>query len=237
MTTRSEFLGAGAVAAAAIPQLAAASPAPKAGSATPAPSAEPSFPPLHFDLAAFAAVLDVPATHKHLFTAAKINGGLILDAAASTLGAYDDLGVPLKDVQPAIVFYHYSSALGFDDLIWNDYFIPLRPKGNSQTEFAKDFGSVYNPKVSGNPCLHKTGKSDDVSIESLIASANARFFVCNNATRFVAGYVAKQLKLDPLDVYAKMKAHLVGNAMLVPAGVWAIHAVQEHKYTYLQATL
>jgi hypothetical protein len=233
MTTRSEFLAAG-VASAAIPTLAAASPAP---SSSPSPKPEPSLPPLHFDLTAFDGVLNVPAAHKHLFAAAKLNGGLILDNVRSTLTAYSSIGVSLKDVQPAVVFYHFTTCLGFDDTIWNDYFIPTAPKKSDLTEFAKDFNSVYDAKSRGNPCLHKTGKSDDTSIESLVADANARFFVCNNATRYVAGFMAKQLKLEPLQVYTKMTSHLVPNAMLVPAGVWGIHAVQERHYTYLQATL
>jgi len=234
MTTRSEFLAAG-VAAAAIPQVAAAAASP---TASPSPSPQPSLPPLHFDVAAFDAVLDVPAPHKHLFASAKINGGLILDAARNTVNAYRDIGVSLKDVQPALVFYHFSSCLGYNDTVWNDYFLKLKPPPHDdRTDFQKDFYSVYDGKSRGNPCLHKTGKEDDVSIEALIADANARFFVCNNATKYIAGFIAKALKLDPAGVYAKMAANLVPNAMLVPAGVWGIHAVQERHYTYLQATL
>ncbi len=225
MSTRSEFLGSG-VAAAAIPQLAAVSPSP-----------QPSFPPLHFDLSAFDAALNVPAPHKHLFAAAKLNGGLILDAARNTLNAYRDIGVLLKEVQPAVVFYHFSSFLGFNDTIWNAYFIPLQPKSSQHNVVAADFASIYDGKTRGNPCLHNNGKSDDTSIEGLIADADARFFVCNNATKYFAGYTASKLKLDPLAVYANMASNLVPNAMLVPAGVWGIHAVQERHYTYLQATL
>ena len=230
MTTRSEFLAAG-VAAAAIPPVAAAS-------STPPPTAKPSMPPLHFDVGAFDAVLNVPAAHKHLFTSAKINGGLILDNARSTLAAYSDIGVSFKDVQPAIVFYHFSTCLGYNDTVWNDYLLKVKPPNpKSLTDFQKDFNSVYDGTSRGNPCLHKTGKEGDVSIESLVADANARFFVCNNATTYIAGFVAKALKLEPVGVYTKMAANLVPNAMLVPAGVWGIHAVQERHYTYLQATL
>lgn len=236
MSTRSEFLGSG-VAAAAIPQLAAASSPEKKVVASPSPSPQPSFPPLQFDLSAFDSALTVPAPHKHLFTAAKLNGGLILDAARSTLNAYHDIGVSLKEVQPAVVFYHFSSFLGFNDAIWNEFFIPLQPKGSQHNVMATDFASVYDGKTRGNPCLHSTGKDDDTSIEGLIADANARFFVCNNATKYIAGYAASKLKRDPLAVYANMASNLVPNAMLVPAGVWAVHAVQERHYTYLQATL
>jgi intracellular sulfur oxidation DsrE/DsrF family protein len=232
MTTRGEFLAGTAAAAS---QIAAASPPPKAAPSA-SPSPEPSFPPLHFDAASFDAVLDVPAAHKHLFASAKINGGLVLDSMRGTLNAYRDLGVSGKDVQPVAVFYHGSSFLGFDDEVWNAFFIPLQPKGEKNlNEFAKDLATVYDGKRAGNPCLHKK-KDDDATIESLSA-AGARFFVCNNAAKGLAGYAASHLKLDPLRVYATMTAHLVPNAMLVPAGVWAIHAVQERRYTYMQATL
>lgn len=238
MSTRSEFLSAGVAAAATVPRVAAASPAPaSASSAPPSPSPQPSFPPLRFDVSAFDTVLNVAAPHKHLFASAKMNGGLMLDAARNTIDAWVSIGVAAKDVQPAVVFYHFSSPLGFDDWVWNEYFIPLQPKGAKTDDFTKDFASVYDGKLRGNPCLHKAGKAGADSIESLVADANARFFVCNNATKFIAGYVAKQLKADAVDVYTKMSARLVPNAMLVPAGVWAINAVQEHKYTYLQATL
>lgn len=239
MTTRSQFLSAGVAAAAAIPRVAAASAAQApVSSASPSPSPEPSFPPLHFDVPAFDAVLNVPPSHKHSFASLWINDGLILDQMRSTLAAYTDIGVSLKDVQPAAVFYHGSTFLGFDDAVWNEYFIPLVPKDPKQdNQFTKDVRTVYNGKTRGNPCLHKTGKRFDTSIESLVADANARFFVCNNATKAIAGFVANNLKRDPSSVYATMTGHLVPNAMLVPAGVWAIHAVQERHYTYLQATL
>ena len=235
MTTRGEFLAASA-SLAATTRVAAASPAAPHASASPAP--EPSLPPLQFDLALFDKQLDVPAAHKHLFASAMLHGGLILDSMRSVVNAYRTISVSPNDVQPAAVFYHGSTFLGFDDTVWNDYFIPLQPKDSKQlNDFQKDFASIYDGKKPGNPCLHKTGKEDDVSIESLVADTGARFFVCNNATKYFAGYAAKQLKLDPPTVYKTMSAHLVPNAMLVPAGVWAIHAVQERKYTYLQATL
>src|SRR5262249_22307193 len=158
------------------------------------------------DVAAFDAVLNVPAPHKHLFAAAKLNGGLVLASARATLDAYADIGVSPKDVQPALVFYHFTSCLGFNDVVWHEYFIPLQPK-NKAGDFSKDFSSVYDGKTRGNPLLHKKVSDFDMSIESLVADANARFFVCNNATRDFAGYAAKQLNHDPSDVYAKMAAN------------------------------
>lgn len=61
--------------------------------------------------------------------------------------------------------------------------------------------------------------------------------MCNHATEGVASGVARKLGKNPADVYKTMSTHLVPNAMLVPAGVWAVHAVQERHYTFLPASL
>jgi hypothetical protein len=232
MTTRGEFL-AGAALATAAPSI-AASPAP-----TSSPSPEPSFPPLHFDVSRFDAALATTAEHRHLFATTKIEGGLALGQMRGVLDAYKEIGVAAADVHPVGVFYHGGSVvLGFDDAMWNEYFSQLHPKGIAVLKaYEKDFDTVYDSKTRGNPCLHKTGKKDDSSIESLVSDADARFFVCNNAAKGFALFIARSMKLDPLSVYSTLAGHLVPNAMLVPAGTWAVHAIQERHYTYLQATL
>lgn len=59
-------------------------------------------------------------------------------------------------------------------------------------------------------------------------------FVCNLATHGFASHVASTLRLDERAVYDDMVSHLLPAAMLVPAGVWAIHAIAERGYTMLQ---
>ncbi|HTX59684.1 MAG TPA: hypothetical protein VMH02_08370 [Verrucomicrobiae bacterium] len=240
MPSRLDFLAAGAIAALA-PATAAASPSP-AQSASPkaSPSPEPSFPPLHFDMAAFDAALETAAPHRHMFASLRLDGGQVLDTMRGVLSAYAQIGVAAKDVHPVAVLYHGEAiTLGFDDTVWNDYLIPTHAKDPKTFDaFDKDFASVYTPgKTKGNPELHKTNDKDDSSIEGLVADAGARFFVCNEATKGFASYIARHLKKSPLDVYAAMASNLVPNAMLVPAGVWAVHAVQERRYTYQQVNL
>jgi hypothetical protein len=233
LITRADFLAATA--------LAAASPtAPTAAStASPTPQPEPSFPPLHFDVAAFDAALATTASHRHLFATTKLAGGLVLGQMRGIADAYSSIAVSSQDVRPVAVFYHgLSITLAFDDTVWNDYFIPTLPKGMRKVDdLQKDFSTVYDAKVRGNPCLHTTGKKDDSSIETLVADYQARFFVCNEAAKGFSEFIARRLKLDPLMVYQNLASHLVPKTMLTPSGVWAVHAVQERHYTYLQATL
>jgi hypothetical protein len=164
----------------------------------------------------------------------------VLGAMRNTLNAYRDIGISLTEVRPVAVLYHgLSVTLGFDDTIWNEYFIPIfAAKGKHISDEAdKDFDSVYDAKKRGNPCLHKQGGREDTSIESLVADAGARFFVCNNATDGFARFVAKHLNKSAVDVYDNLVAHLGPNTTLVPAGVWAVHAIQERRYTVEQCSL
>ena len=152
----------------------------------------------------------------------KIDGGEVFGAMRGTLDAYAGMGVSLKDVKPVAVLYHgYAIALGFDDLVWNQFFLPLlamNATDERSIDAKKEFDTVVDPKKKGNPCLHKQGGDFDASIESLIADAGARIFMCNHATEGVASGVARKLGKNPADVYKTMSAHLVPNAMLVPAG-------------------
>ncbi len=228
MTTRKDFLVAGTLAAA-IPGTALA--------ASPAALQHPKAPKLDFDLEAFNALLGGAQAHKNLFTAVQIEGGEVLLAMRNTLGGYRDVGIDWSDVLPVAVLYHgFSIFLAFDDFVWNRYVIPFSGKlkhGNGAAQIA----SVREFSPSGNPCLREQGGDGDISIRSLVADAGARFFVCNNAALGTASMVAKALG-KPFDaVYSDFAHHLVPNALMVPAGVWAIHAIQEQRFTLLQTSL
>ena len=198
---------------------------------TPQPGASPTGPPSleevlprGFQLGVFNAALSTPAKQKHLF-ACITEASVALTATRSTLNAYHVLGVPAADVQPVVVFYHGVAVLSaFDDAMWSRYVVPTQSAPASDS----------NEKITGNPLMKKKGGDWDSSIPALVASANARFFVCNLATHGYAARFARRLHLSSKDVYEDLANHLIPNAMLVPAGVWAIHAIQERQYTLLQ---
>jgi len=180
--------------------------------------------PSGFQFGVFDAALATPAKQKHLF-ACITEASVALTAVRTTLNAYHVLGVPAADVQPVVVFYHGVAVLSaFDDAMWTRYVMST----NSAP------GSGSKAKITGNPLMKKKGGDWDSSIPALVASANTRFFVCNLATHGYASRFAKQLHLSAKDVYEDLASHLIPNAMFVPAGVWAIHAIQEREYTLLQ---
>jgi hypothetical protein len=230
MQKRSDFLAAGTAA------ILGSSLAAPGDAATPFPA--PTTAAFRFDLAAFDSMLEA-ATHRHAFGATKLAGGLVLEQMRSLLIGYGVVGAPTAKIQPVAVLYHGASImLAFGDAMWNQFFIPLQAKPSQHTaELLKDTATVIKRGASGNPLLRKNVKKDDASIASLVSDSAARFLVCNRAVEGFSALIAGELKLHADDVYAELSAHLIPNAMLVPTGVWAVHAVQERRYTYLQSTL
>lgn len=227
MTTRKDFLVAGALTAA-MPGIALAD----------APAQNSVSGKLNFDVEGFTQLLDSSQSHKLLFAACEINGGEVLGAIRNTLNAYRDIGVTWSDVLPVAVLYHgLSICLAFDDAIWNEYVIPLQRKEPKGAPHAKQIASVRKTGAPGNPCLREQGGDNDSSIRSLVADAGTRFFICNNAVHGASNLIATALG-KPVDaVYSDLEHHLVPNAMLVPAGVWAVHAIQEQRFSLLQTSL
>lgn len=227
MTTRKDFLAAGAIAAT-MPAVALADASVQ--HTTPAK--------LDFDVETFTQLLDGSQSHKLLFASCEINGGEVLGAMRNTLNAYRDIGVTWSDVFPVAVLYHgLSICLAFDDTIWNEYVIPLQGKRAKDSPQAKQIASVRKNGGMGNPCLREQGGENDTSIRALVADTGARFFVCNNAAHGAANLIGTAFGKSPEAVYNDLAHHLVPNALLVPAGVWAVHAIQEQRFTLLQTSL
>ena len=227
MTTRKDFLVAGTLVAA-IPGTALAD----------APVATSPASKVDFDTAAFTKLLSGPQSHKHLFASVEISGGEVFSAMRNTLNAYKDIGVAWSDVYPVAVLYHgFAVLMAFDDTIWNQYIIPYAAQLVKGHGGLNQIMSIHKDGSTGNPCLVKQGGASDTSIPSLVADAGARFFVCNNAAHGMARAFAKGLNKPADTVYSDLTQHLVMNAQLVPAGVWAVHAIQEQHFTLLHTSL
>jgi hypothetical protein len=55
--------------------------------------------------------------------------------------------------------------------------------------------------------------------------------------RGLAGSLAHDKGVSPAETYARLVEGLIPSATIVPAGVWAVLAIQERRYTYIQTTL
>ena len=229
MTSRKDFIAATTAIAALAPSVArAATPAAPATSA-----AKDAIPPFIFDRARFATIATKDVKHRHSYASRDIEDALVLDTIKNVLDAYEDsLGEKPASVTSIGVLYHGKSVLlAFNDKVWNELVIPAAAKMSTLSDLK---GMAVG---DGNPYLHAQKDSDyDGSIETL-AARGSYLMACNNATSGFASGLANALGLKSADVYARLAGGLVPNAMLVPAGVWAIHALQEVHFTYQQVNL
>ncbi|NNM93413.1 MAG: hypothetical protein HKL92_08730 [Candidatus Eremiobacteraeota bacterium] len=233
MSTRKGFIAVGTALAALAPFF----DVPVGASAAPLLPSPGGMSPLQFDLAAFEAMLGAPATHRHLFASKLVEDGDVFDAVGNTMSAYRLLGGSFATVFPFVVLYHVAIALAFNDAIWNEIFIPSAAR--LPAWIRASLPSVLKPG-SGNPAMHAAAgaRPDDLSsIDALLAQTRLQLCVCNNALYGFSTNLAALVDESPGAVYARLTQGLVPRATVVPAGVWAVHAVQERGFTLLQTSL
>jgi intracellular sulfur oxidation DsrE/DsrF family protein len=140
----------------------------------------------------------------------------------NTINAYEQyLDEKPGAVQTVAVLYHGAAiAIAMTNSVWNDLlFTTLKgapPEIRSQFTDAKPGkGNPYAGDVAG---LVKRGSS---------------FFVCHNAIVGFAEIAAGVLKQPREKVHAAIMAGILPGALAVPAGVMAVNACQEAKFTYI----
>lgn len=218
MTTRQDFIGATAIFAAALPQVTLAAVPPNPASL---------IPDLQFDVAAFNGLLDRNVEHKHLFSARKIEAGSAFDGIRNTLDAYRDINVPFANVSSVAVFYHgISPLMAFDDSVWNRHIPTMIEKGAGKP-WVDDLKSAA-AIGKGNPFAQ--------TIRAIASDSSIHLFVCNNAMRGLSSLLASWTGKTDGETYNNLVAHLLPHASLVPAGVWAVHAIQQRGFTLLQTS-
>jgi intracellular sulfur oxidation DsrE/DsrF family protein len=194
-----------------------------------------------FDRARFDEILAKPAKHKQCFGATKLEGGGVLFAMHNSIDAYEGY---LKEgsgaMQAVAVLYHGASvALALNDAIWNEYITPLfRDKTYLRHATADEREQIAHLTLGrGNPFLRSASKDpDDISVERLV-SGGSSFFVCHNAIAGFSGIVSDAVKQPVEKIHAAVMAGIVPGALVVPAGVMAINACQEAKFTYIQSSV
>lgn len=217
MSTRKDFIAASSLfaLAPAVAQAASPSPSPDARSLR-----------LNFDKARFNRMLARPAVHKQCFGATKIDAAGVIEGMNNTIDAYVEyFGETPASVHTVAVLYHGAAiALAMNDSVWNEILLPLAkgalPKLRDQFAGAKP--------GKGNPYIK--------DVQQAVARGSS-FFVCHNAIVGFSQMAAGALKKPVEKVHAAMIAGIVPGALAVPAGVMAINACQEAKFTYIQASL
>jgi intracellular sulfur oxidation DsrE/DsrF family protein len=183
--------------------------------------------PFDFNKTRFDEILAKPAKHKQCFGATKIDEGNVINGMTNTMNAYADYYDEGDGaVQTVAVLYHGAAvAMGLSNSVWNDILFPTLK--HIPEELRKQFSDARPGK--GNPFLSK------VWLPGIVARG-ASFLLCNNALSGFAGIAADALKQPISKVHAAIMAGVVPGALVVPAGVMAINACQEAKFTYIQSS-
>jgi len=193
--------------------------------ATPTVTAPPSPGALRFDRTAFEAVLGRPVKHRQVFAATQLAGGRVLHYMENSMRAYaEGLGAGPGTLHTAAVLYGPHLLLAADDSMWAKY-----PVGALLDELEHDLSLR---SAQRNPYAAQT---------AALVRAGASLFVCDNALTWLTGALAARMpkKGAPAGgaVHDDLVAHLVEGAMVVPAGVAALNAAQEARFTLVQATI
>jgi intracellular sulfur oxidation DsrE/DsrF family protein len=221
MSTRTEFLAAGA----AVPLLvAAASPASAAG-------------PVILDEAAFKARIASRAQHRQAIGAARVNDAAALQFAVNTLNGFQNgWNEPPANVQIAVVLFGSAVTLGLDDAAWREHRL---------AELVRKFqGDWLTPEASqGNPwsrAAANAGPRGDRSIPALLARG-VKIFLCNTALGEVANRIVAAGYgggvTDPFAIQAHLRERSLTGTEIVPAGISSVAVLQENGYTYFSAAL
>ena len=158
-------------------------------------------------------------------------GDLFWQAYAFMDGCKKALGAADGDVNVAVVIRHAAIALAYNDTIWSKYELGKKLK-------VKD--PITEKKATRNPFLMLPDGHPDmawmanVTITGLGAKG-VTFPCCNQATRFLAGQIAKWNHLDKAAVYEELKQNLVPGARLQPTGLYATMRAQQTGAAFMRA--
>ncbi len=199
-----------------------------------------------FDKPSFDARLHAPYRHRQVFGAHKIDDGSVLEMMKNSLNAYQfEFGEGAGTMHVAAVLYGSAVPIALDDYTWRTYAVATASKRRGD-EVSHAAAAYRNPFLQPTPHLGLSaaqralgGIYQDQSIPALIGRG-ASLFVCDNALSGLATFLITQMQstAQPIDiVLADLRRHLVPGAMIVPAGVAALNAAQEAKFTYVQASI
>jgi len=124
-------------------------------------------------------------------------------------------GVDEMDVAVIVCLRHGATPYGYTDPIWSKYGRPISERNK-----------VLDPKTNQPPTVNLQRDR----LEPLI-KRGLRLAVCNQSSRGYAGAIAMAMGLKQDEVFEEMKANLLPNARLVPAGIVAINRAQERGFS------
>jgi len=136
-----------------------------------------------------------------------------------------------RDIAVVVCLRHFATAFAFNDTVWAKYGTPM----SSMLHFT-------DPKTKQPPSTNLLNSADygmtlpnlGNTIESVV-KRGTHFAVCDMATHFFAGELAKTAGGSAEAIYKELAANTIPNSHMVAAGVVAVNRAQERGYTLLTA--
>ena len=159
----------------------------------------------------------IPGRHRYILDAPNPDG---FSSAIQFTTTYfninvNDYGLKDDDLAVILVARHSSTLFAYSDAIWAKYGKPISERNR-----------VLDPKTNQPPTMNLQRER----LEPLI-KRGLRLAVCNQSSRGYAGAIAMAMGLKQDEVFEEMKANLLPNARLVPAGIVAINRAQERGFS------
>ena len=172
----------------------------------------------------------IPGKHRYVVDAPNVEG--FGDALAFLNNYFNtnqtDYGLKDSDLAVVLIARHLSTAFAYNDTIWAKYGKPIAGRNNFLDPKTKEAPTVNLFNVTGydGPQLPNRGNTIDALLKR-----GLRMGVCQVATRGYAGAIAMATGSTQAAVFEELKANLLPNARLVPAGIVAVNRAQERGYT------
>lgn len=125
-----------------------------------------------------------------------------------------------SDVAIIICYRHASTVLGFNDAMWEKY--------------GKTFVTLGRITVAEGEAA--PSKNPQLATITQQAERGMHFAICNSASTFLAGMIARENEREMQDVLAELVANTIPNGHMVPAGVIALTRAQEHGYSFMYSS-
>jgi len=159
----------------------------------------------------------IPGKHRYIVDAPNPDGFNISLQFTTTFFNINvnDYGLKDNDLAVILVARHLSTLFGYSDAIWAKYGKPISERNK-----------VLDPKTNQPPTVNLQRER----IEAL-TKRGLRLAVCQQSSRGYATAIAMAMNLSADAVFDEMKANLLANARLVPAGIVTVNRAQERGYS------
>ena len=174
------------------------------------------------------------AKHKQIFDMPNPSGGLPLIHVRNYLNTYRDSfnARPNTDVQAVVSLYFMTVPMAFNDAMWDKYKFGEALKVNDTSMKGAATKNLFATGAGIGNVEAMIPPPGDASIEEL-RKRGTLFLLCNNATNFWAGNVAKMTSGNADTIKAEWLSNLLPGVVLVPAMVVAFNQAQEHGCSYM----